>query len=171
MGVEVMAEKIYMVDGKALFTCPVCSQRKTESVSQYLKQETTVEIETTCNCGHTWTSILERRKHYRKSVKLRGRYSVRNDVFLEEGLSAGSFVGKGKMKVVDLSLKGLKFELKKKPELHVNDLVSLEFRLKDKKRTLIRETASVKSINGRLVGSAFGPEVAANTSLGFFLLT
>ena len=31
-----------------------------------------------------------------------------------------SFVGKGKMKVVDLSLKGLKIELKKEPELHVS---------------------------------------------------
>jgi hypothetical protein len=165
-----MADKIYMVDGKASLTCPVCSQQKTESVSQYVKQDTTVEIESTCICGHTWTSILERRRHYRKPVKLRGRYSFRNDVFLEEGFSAGSFVGHGKMKVVDLSLKGLKIELKKKPELNINDLVSVEFRLKDKKRTLIRENASVKSINGRFVGSAFGPEVAANTSLGFFLL-
>ena len=130
-----------------------------------------MEIESTCTCGYTWTSILERRKHFRKPVKLRGHYSFRNDVFLEEGLSAGSFVGKGKMKVVDLSLKGLKIELKKKPELHINDLLSVEFRLKDRKRTVIRENASVKSINGRFVGSAFGPEVAANTSLGFFLLT
>ena len=93
-----MIEKIYMVDGKASFTCPVCSQRKTESVSQYLKQETTVEIESTCICGHTWTSILERRKHYRKPVKLRGSYTFRNDIILQEGLSAGSFVGKGKMR-------------------------------------------------------------------------
>ena len=137
-----MTEIIYMVDGKALFTCPVCSQQKTESVSRYVKHKTAVEIESTCACSHTWTSILERRKHYRKPVKLRGRYAFRNDVVLEKGLSAGSFVGKGKMKVVDLSLKGLKIELKNKPELHINDLLSVEFRLKDKKRTLIRENAA-----------------------------
>ena len=166
-----MAEKVYMMDGMASFTCPVCSQRKTENVSQYLKQKTAVEIVSSCTCGHTWTSILERRKHFRKPVKLRGRYTFRNDVFLEEGISAGSFVGKGKMKVIDLSLKGLKIEIKNRPELHINDLLSVEFRLKDKNRTIIKENASIKSINGRFVGSAFSPEVAANRSLGFFLLT
>ena len=169
--IRLPAEKIYMVDGMASFTCPVCSQRKTENVRQYLKQKTVVEIVSTCSCGHTWTSVLERRRHFRKPVKLRGRYTFRNDVFLEEGLAAGSFVGKGKMKVVDLSLKGLRIELKNKPELHVNDFLSVEFRLKDKNRTLIIENASVKSINGRFVGSAFGPDVTANTSLGFYLLT
>ncbi len=165
-----MVEKIYVVDDEAIFVCPVCSQRKIKNVRQYVKKETAVEIASTCTCGHTWTSILERRRHYRKPVKLRGSYTFRDEVFLEEGLSAGSFVGKGKMKVVDLSLKGLKIELKKKPELHVNDLLSVEFRLKDKKRTLIRENASVRSVNGRLVGSAFAPEVVANNSLGFYLL-
>ena len=165
-----MVEKIYVVDNKATVVCPVCSQRKTESVRKYIKKETVVEIESTCICGHTWTSVLERRKHFRKPVKLRGRYTFRNNVYLEEGLPAGSLVGKGKMTVVDLSLKGLKFELKKKPEIHVNDLLSVDFRLKDKKRTLIREKASVRNINGRFVGSAFGPEVAENRSLGFYLL-
>ena len=166
-----MAEKIYMVDGKASFICPVCSQRKTQSVKQYVKQQTEVEIACTCICGHTWNSVLERRQHYRKPVKFRGRYTFRNDVVLEKGLPAGSIVGQGKMKVVDLSLKGLKIELKDRPELHVNDLLSVEFRLKDKNRTLIRENAAVKNVHGRYVGSAFGPEVAANTSLGFFLLS
>jgi hypothetical protein len=166
-----MAETIYVVDDKATFVCPVCSQRKTISVRQHVKKETAVEIKSTCTCGHSWKSILERRRHYRKPVKLRGRYTFRNDVFLEEGLTAGSFVGKGKMKVVDLSLKGLKIEFNNRPELHVNDLLAVEFRLKDKKRTQIRENASVRSIEGHCVGSAFGPEVSGNTSLGFYLLS
>ncbi|MEN8244350.1 MAG: PilZ domain-containing protein [Thermodesulfobacteriota bacterium] len=165
-----MTEKVYMVNDTVTFACPVCSQQKIENVSQYVKMETAVELVTTCACGHTWTSALERRRQYRKPVKLRGRYTFRNDVFLDEGLSGGSFVGKGKMMVVDLSLKGLKIELKKKSDLHVKDLLSVEFRLKDKKRTLIREYASVRSINGRFVGSSFGPEVAENSSLGFYLL-
>ena len=134
-----MAEKIYVVDDKATFICPVCSKRKTISVRQHVKKETAVEIESACTCGHSWKSILERRRHYRKPVKLRGRYTFKNDVYLEEGRTAGRFVGKGKMKVVDLSLKGLKIELSKQPELHVNDLLAVEFRLKDKKRTLIKE--------------------------------
>ena len=165
-----MTEKIYVVDDKATFVCPVCSQRETRIVRQHILKETAVAIASTCTCGHSWNSILERRRHFRKPVKLRGRYTFRNDVYLEEGLSAGSFVGKGKMKVVDLSLKGLKIELRKKPELHVNDLLAVEFRLKDKKRTLIRENASVRSVDGRYVGSAFGPEVSGNTSLSFYLL-
>ena len=165
-----MTEKVYMVNDTVTFVCPVCSQPKIEDVSQYAKMETAVELATTCACGHTWTSALERRRQYRKPVKLRGRYTFKNDVFLDEGLSGGSFVGKGKMKVVDLSLMGLKIELKRNSELHVNDLLSVEFRLKDKQRTLIREYASVRSINGRFVGSSFGPEVVENSSLGFYLL-
>ena len=165
-----MTEKVYMVNDTVTFVCPVCSQQKKENVSPYLKMETAVELVTTCACGHTWTSVLERRRQFRKPVKLRGRYTFRNDVVLGEGFSGGSFVGKGKMKVVDLSLKGLKIEFKKNTDLHVKDVLSVEFRLKDKKRTLIREYASVRSINGRFVGSSFGPEVAENTSLGFYLL-
>ena len=80
-------------------------------------------------------------------------------------------MGKGRMKVVDLSIKGLKIEVKEKPGIQVNDLLSVEFRLKDKNRTFIREDALVKNVNGRLVGSVFGPEVAENASLGFYLLT
>ncbi len=90
--------------------------------------------------------------------------------FVQGETTAGIFVGKGKMKVVDLSLKGLKIELSKRPELYVNDQLAVEFRLKDKKRTLIRENASVRSIEGHCVGSAFGPDVSGNTSLGFYLL-
>lgn len=169
-GLKTMPEKIYVVDDRATFVCPVCSERKTKSVRNYIRQTTAVEIKSTCVCGHTWTSTLERRRHFRKPVKLSGRYAFRNDVFLEEGLSAGSFVGKGRMKVVDLSLKGLKIKLNKKPELHVNDLLSVEFHLKDKKRTLIRESASVRSVNGCFVGGAFSPATVANNSLGFYLL-
>ena len=165
-----MAEMIYLVNDKATFVCPLCAQRKTFNVRQYVKQATTVEIESTCTCGHTWTSTLERRRHYRKPVKLRGRYVFKNEVQLEEGLTAGSFVGKGKMKVVDLSIKGLKIELNKRPELNVNDLLAVEFRLKDKKRTLIRENASVRSVSGHFIGGAFGPSVSENTSLGFYLM-
>jgi len=165
-----MDEIVYAVDNRATFNCPSCDRKQTVNVQEYIRRKDRVEIETTCACGHTWTTNIERRRHYRKPVNFRGRYEFSNEVQLDEGISAGKFVGRGKMKVVDLSVSGLKIKLKKSPDLHVNDRFGVEFRLNDKRRTLVRERASVKNIDKNHIGGAFSPSAADNPSLGFFLL-
>jgi len=165
-----MAEKVYLVDNRATFICPLCSQREILDVRQYVKQNTAVEIELKCKCGYAWISSLERRRLYRKPVNFRGRYKFSNEVQMEEGLAVGKFIGKGRMQVVDLSVRGLKIKLKKRPDLNVNDRISVEFRLNDKKRTLIRENTSVKSIRDHYIGGAFSTSASDNASLGFYLL-
>ncbi|MCG6908903.1 MAG: PilZ domain-containing protein [Deltaproteobacteria bacterium] len=159
-----------MVDDQATVVCPLCSKKQSINVRQYIKQKSAVAMVLSCPCGHTWTMGLERRRHYRKPVKLKGRYSYESDVHVDGTSAVGRFLGKGKMKVVDLSLRGLKIELKKRPQFNVNDQLSVEFRLRDKKRTLIRENAFVKSVSGNFVGGAFGSAVAENSSLGFYLM-
>lgn len=111
---------------------------------------------------------MERRRHYRKLVNFRGRYHYSNPVELEEG--AGKFIGKGKMNILDVSAWGLKMKLKKKETLKLNDQLSVEFHLDDKQRTMIRERATVKNINEKVVGGAFADQRTGNRSLGFYLL-
>jgi hypothetical protein len=126
------------------------------------------DISLQCTCGYSFTSSMERRRHYRKSVNLKGRYHYSNQVELEQG--SGNFVGKGKMNILDVSAWGLKVKLKKKEMLKLNDQLSVEFQLDDKKRTMIREKATVKNIDKKFIGGAFTDQRTGNRSLGFYLL-
>jgi len=89
---------------------------------------------------------------------------------LDPGIVAGKFVGQGKMTVVDLSLSGLKIKLKKKEDLKINDRFEVEFQIKDRRRTLVRETATIRNIDKKYIGGTFGPSGSQNRELGFYLL-
>jgi len=152
------------------FTCPRCSQTASVNIQEYVLQNHSIEVEYQCECGYLFKKAVERRRHNRKEVKFAGWYNYSNDIQLEPGVVAGSFVGKGKMTVVDLSVSGFKVKLKKKEDLKVNDRLQVEFHLKDYKRTLIRETATIKNIDKKFIGGAFLPTGSKSRDLGFFLL-
>ncbi len=71
---------------------------------------------------------------------------------------------------MDLSLSGLKVKLKKKEDLKINDRFEVEFYLKDRRRTLVRETATIKNIDNKYIGGTFGTSGSQNRELGFYLL-
>jgi hypothetical protein len=151
-------------------TCPRCSQAASVKIPEYFHQNNSMEIECQCECGYQFKRDVERRRHNRKAVKFSGWYNYSNEIQLEPGIVAGKFVGKGKMTVVDLSVSGFKVKLKKKEDLKVNDRLQVEFYLKDYKRTLIRETATIKNIHQKYVGGAFLPTGSKSRDLGFYLL-
>ena len=152
------------------FTCARCSRVASVNIPEDFHQNNSMEIECRCECGYQFKQEVERRRHNRKAVKFSGWYNYCNEIQLEPGVVAGKFVGKGKMTVVDLSVSGFKVKLKKKEDLKVNDRLQVEFYLKDYKRTLIRETATIKNIHQKYIGGAFLPTGAKSRDLGFYLL-
>jgi len=159
-----------MASDLSTLTCPRCHKTAVINISEHLRNKQNAEIQWQCDCGHQFKHTTERRRHNRKRVRCTGLYRYGNEVQLDPGTVAGKFVGKGKMTVVDLSLSGLKVKLKKKEDFKINDRFEVEFYLKDRRRTLVRETATIKNIDKKYIGGTFDAGGSQNLELGFYLL-
>ena len=70
-----MVEKVYVTSKHmATFICPECQKSKTVDVSEYAITDKIVRVNVKCPCGHAYTSILEKRKKYRKTTNLPGAF-------------------------------------------------------------------------------------------------
>lgn len=145
----------------ATFTCPQCEATKTADVSRYAQMEQTVKVKSTCACGHTWTSVLEKRKVYRKGVRLPGKFTH---------IVNNSPLSKGAMEVTDISAGGLKIKLLEPLDLRLNDKLRVEFHLDDPRNTLISKNVLVKNIDGIYIGLAFTRAETNDPALGFYLM-
>ena len=142
-------------------TCPQCEATKTVDVSHYAKLEQTVKVKSRCSCGHTWTSVLEKRKQYRKGVNLLGTFTHIVD---------GNPLHKGTMTVTDISAGGLKIKLNERLDLRPDDKLKVEFHLDDPRSTLISKRVLVKNIDGPYIGVAFSRGEQVEPALGFYLM-
>lgn len=146
----------------ATFTCPKCEATKTVDVSRYAQMEQTVRVKSKCgSCGNTWTSVLEKRKVYRKGVSLPGDFTHIVD---------NNPVTKGSMEVTDISSGGLKMKLLELLDLRLNDKLHVEFHLDDPRNTLISKDVLVKNIDGNYIGAAYSRSEADDPALGFYLM-
>ena len=157
-----MVTKVYINEANtATIVCPRCDKTKTVDVSRYVELQQTVRVKSKCSCGHTWTSVLEKRRKYRKSVDFPGVY-----IHFE----GGEAVDKGSMIVKDLSLSGLKMKLNVERNFNVDTRLQVEFHLDDSRRTLMRKNVLVKNVSGSYVGVAFSASEAQDPALGFYLM-
>ena len=159
-----MVERVYPSDkNKATFVCPKCKTSKTVDVSKFIKIARIVRINSTCSCGHKWTSVLEKRKQYRKMVNLPGTY---------EHMKDGATTDRGGMKITDVSAGGVKLKLNVPPHnLQVGDHLNIEFHLDDSKRTFIKKDVVVRNADGIYVGVAFRSADPYDPVLGFYLMS
>jgi hypothetical protein len=158
-----MVESVYPTDSnKATFICPKCRKTKTVDVSKFAHTSQTVRVNSTCSCGHKWTSVLEKRKRYRKSVNLPGTYALTRD---------GQVTDRGGMQVTDVSAGGVKLKLSVQRNLQVGDYLSIEFHLDDSKRTIIKKDVVVRNISGIYIGTAFRFADPYDPVLGFYLMS
>jgi hypothetical protein len=146
----------------ATFVCPKCSRSKTVSVSKYANIDKLIKVNVKCPCGHAYTSLLEKRKQYRKATSLPGRFLH----FID-----GRPVNKGVLTVEDISANGMKLKLNAPQDFSIGDNMEVEFNLDDKHRTLIKKRVIVKNINGPFIGVEFGPAEAMEKALGFYLFS
>jgi hypothetical protein len=158
-----MVERVHLSDSnKATFICPKCKTTKTVDASKYAHVSKTVKIKSSCSCGYSWTSVLEKRKQYRKSVNLPGTYEL---------IREGTVVDRGSMKISDISGGGVKMKLNVKRDLEVGDFMTIEFHLDDSKRTFIRKDVEVRNVSDVFVGTKFRFVDAYDPVLGFYLMT
>ena len=158
-----MTEKVHITSKQmATFICPKCQKSKTVNVSKYASLDKKVKVKVTCPCGYGYTSLLEKRKKFRKDANLPGSY-----VLLADGRQAGD----GLMTVKDLSTSGLKLQINTQLNCTVGDVMLVEFHLDDALRALIKKKVIVRNIVGKNVGTEFTPTVAIDKALGFYLFS
>ncbi|MGD8290137.1 MAG: PilZ domain-containing protein [Desulfobacterales bacterium] len=156
-----MTEKIYISNTKiTTFVCPKCHKSKTVNVSKYVDLDKKVKVNVRCPCGHTFSSILEKRKRYRRKTNLPGSYSRLLDGKKTDG---------GLMIVRDLSIIGMKLEIDADSNCHIGDVIQVEFHTDDAQRALIKKKVIIRSISGPIIGTEFAPTEGIDKSLGFYL--
>ena len=168
----------------ANFSCPMCNKYRVMDVSKYKKIQKAVRLKYKCQCGHSYSVILERRQGgLRKEAELFGEYAC---------IRSGQAVIKGRLIVKDVSISGVRFQIhqtnvnviqhglssatdvkieqksEKDATLQVGDKVITEFRLNDSKRSLIKQEAVVRWISGAYVGAQFTAKKPPS-ALGFYM--
>ena len=158
-----MTEKVHITSKQmATFICPKCQKSKTVNVSKYASLDKKVKVKVTCPCGYGYTSLLEKRKKFRKNANLPGSY-----VLFADSRQAGG----GLMTVKDLSTSGLKLQINTQLNFTVGDVMLVEFHLDDALRALIKKKVIVRNIVGQNVGTEFAPTEAIDKALGFYLFS
>ena len=182
---DIAFEKIYVhSDRLATLICPRCGKAKTIDVSHLMKKERSVDIRVRFRCrmcterpsvpeggdsngegcagGVCVHATLERRKYYRKKVKLAGlvvlrRKNIRVNVTL-----------------LEISKRGITFDVNDPKLLGEGDEAIAEFRLDDSHRTLVRRNVTIRKIREKTVGAQFVGDdcvVPYDKALGFYLMS
>jgi len=163
LGEYIMFEKVYITSKQmATFVCPKCQNSKTVNVSQYASLDKIVKVNVKCPCGYAYTSILEKRKKYRKETNLHGTYTR---------IINGKDAGGGLMTVRDLSTTGMKLQINGDHGCVAGDVIKVEFYLDDTQRSLVRKKVIIRNIIGKEIGTELAPTEAVDKALGFYLFS
>lgn len=151
-------------DNKVTFSCPQCKGIRTVDVTKYKALEKAVKIKVHCPCGQDYPVMLERRKQFRKAVSLPGTFTrIFND----------RRAGSGTMVVKDVSRNGLQIRVNDSSYMNVGDILEVEFKLDDNKRSPIRKEVVIRKVVGYDLGTEFTSVDAGNASdkaIGFYLM-
>jgi len=153
-----MTKKFYAdLKGTVIFACPICGDLQKENAEKY--KTVTGPIQIQCKCGNTYEVQVEFRTSYRKEEKLEGRYSTFSN--------PSKWV---RIIVTNLSFEGCGFETTAANMLQSGEEIRIEFTLNDKKNSLIKKRAVVRSVQGTSVGCKFKELPGAfDPDLGFYL--
>lgn len=143
-------------DEVARIVCPACLAVKSSDVGKFRNVRHTVTVK--CKCGNTFQVMFEFRKSYRKPTELSGTYTMTPPAS-----------GTGQVKIKNLSLTGLCFEVTGFHDIRVGLQAMLTFTLDDRKKTQINKQVTVRSVQGRVIGVEFHQDRAYEKDLGFYL--
>ncbi len=159
-----MTEKIFLTENKTVTTtCPRCGKSKTADASPYCAIDKPVRLKINCSCGHQYPVFLERRRHYRKAVDLRGSFFHK---------AYNGIVTQGGMTVKNLSRNGVRLRLDMDQNIRVGDSVFVDFNLDDSARSKIRKEVIARHKRGSIVDAEFASVSEGDPSdraLGFYL--
>ena len=146
----------------ATFCCPNCQKTKTVNVAQYANLDRVIKVKVKCPCGYAYTSILEKRKKYRKETNLHGTY---------KRIVNGKEAGGGLVKGLDLSISGMKLKISGNHGFRIGDILLVEFHLDDPQRSLIKKKVIIRNIMNDEIGTELAPTEPADKALGFYLFS
>lgn len=141
-----MVQKTKIIAGTTMFVCPECLKAKSVDVSKQANISGLIKVNCKCPCGHTYTVELDKRRHDREVISLPGVFSR---------YMGGKLKSSEPMLVLDLSISGLKFMNKTEFNIKKGDELMVKFRLKDEKKSLIKEKVIVRHIEKNEVGAEF----------------
>ncbi len=158
-------QKVFLRDDNlVLLTCPNCGLQDSVSLSRFEKLGNTIRVN--CSCRKPFAAVLEKRRYFRKSVRLGGYFSLSDD--LHPGVTGSSIWGE--MMVMDLSKAGLRFSSEKAHLVRQGDLLMVRFNLDNTNKALIHKPARVITIAGNSVGCRFEGDDNYDITLGFYFM-
>lgn len=139
-----MTEKIFAnQDGTTTIICPQCGKLKQADISKFIDIRSVVRIRCRCICGYSYIAELERRRFVRKKSNFSGSFSRTDNG------------RKGIMTVCDISRSGLKLKVSTNEMFKIGDELSVEFRLDDNLRSLVRKNVIIRKIDKNYLGVEF----------------
>lgn len=144
------------VDGKTTLVCPECNTVKTVSVGQLRQRQHKVKVR--CPCSNIFKVNLDFRKCFRKPTSLEGMFDM-----------VPPAIGGGKVKVINLSLDGLCFEVTGYHRLDIGQKGNIDFTLDDRKGTRLKREFTIRMVSGNKIGCEFKKSAAFEKELGFYL--
>lgn len=151
-------------DSLFLLTCPRCGLQESVSVNQFNRLGNAISVH--CPCRKQFTAVIEKRRSFRKSVRLDGYFSLKGDL----GPVGASGSIWGPIVVKDLSKSGLRFSSEKADLVHPDDLLMVRFNLDNSNQALIHKPARVISVTGKEVGCRFEGSDHYDITLGFYFI-
>ena len=147
-------------DNTATLTCPECSATRHFSAEPYLHTRHSMTVR--CRCKASFQVLLDFRRNFRKSTSLSGTYTI-------IGGGGSGTGGGGIIQVTNLSRGGLGFTVSGVHCIEAGQEIQIEFQLNDKKQTVLKKQAVVRSVQQNVIGCEFKCDVDLDKNLGFFL--
>ena len=156
-----MEEKIFITsENTVIFRCPHCQRTKTVDVASLGDLAQPLRFRLKCPCGQVTTSVVDKRRRFRKETRFPGSYVHYVD---------GQPRGKGSLTVKDLSVNGMKLMIASGETFNRGDVLKVSFRLDDAQRSPVEKKVIIRSISPPFVGTEFVPTETLDKALGFYL--
>ncbi|WP_310600858.1 PilZ domain-containing protein [Desulfobulbus sp.] len=144
-------------DNTATLTCPACGTVKHFSASAYRSTPHLMTVR--CGCSASFPVLLNFRCNFRKQTNLPGTYQI----------IGPKNSGGGMIQVTNLSRGGAEFTVSGMHNLAMDQEIQIEIQLNDKKQTVLKKQAVIKSVRKNVVGCEFKNHADLDKALGFFL--
>jgi hypothetical protein len=156
-----MDEKIFITsENTVVFRCPHCQRTKTVDVASLGDLAQPLRFRLKCPCGQVTTSVVDKRRRFRKETHFPGSYVHYVD---------GQPRGKGSLTVKDLSVNGMKLMIASGETFNRGDVLKVSFRLDDAQRNPVEKKVIIRSISPPFFGTEFAPTETLDKALGFYL--
>jgi len=131
---------------EATFLCNNCGNVVIRDLSNVFPVQTAIRVKCKCKCGHLFRVLVDRRRNYRKMVKLLGMCLY---------VKSSGHIKRRLITILDISSTGLQFSIYGRPEFRLRDKIIVQVRLDDRENTEIRGKGIVRRIRSNGVGIEF----------------